>query len=55
MLAVYTHSAGETSFLVVWSHTKSLNEKLHSFIDAVLVIQTKTTYVQCISIGGVHA
>lgn len=40
---------------MVWSHTQGLDKELNSFIDAVLIVQTETTHIQSIRIGGVHS
>lgn len=50
-----THSACKPSLVVVWSHAQGLDKELDSFVDAVLIVQTETTHVQCICISGVHS
>lgn len=39
---------------MVGSHTQGLDKELDSFVNAVLIVQTKTTHVQRIRISGVH-
>lgn len=40
---------------MVWSHTQGLDKELDSLVNAVLIVQTKTTHVQRICISGVHS
>lgn len=49
-----THSACEPSLVVVRSHAQGLDKELDGLLDAVLIIQTKTTHVQCVCIGRIY-
>lgn len=50
-----TYSAGETCFLVIRSHPECLDEELHSLLDAVFIVQAKTSDVKGVCVCGVHA
>lgn len=40
---------------MVRSHTQGLDKELDSLVNAVLIVQTKTTHVQGVCISGVHS
>ena len=40
---------------MVRSHTQGLDKELDGFVNAVLIVETKTTHIECIRISGVHA
>lgn len=50
-----THSACESSLVVVRSHTQGLDKELDGLVNAVLIVQTKTAHVQSVRISRVHS
>lgn len=46
----FTHSARQTGLVVVGGHAQSLDEELHGFVNAVLVIEAEAAHVQRIGV-----
>lgn len=51
----YTHSACQSSLLVVRSHAQGLDKELDRLVNAVLIIQTETPNIQGVCISWVHS
>lgn len=50
-----SYPAGEPGLFMVRCHAQSLDKELYSFVDAILIVETQTSNIQCISICRIHS